>query len=112
MCEVVVKKSSFQQLRTLTPEKLALARLILEDVRAGFPVMEAVRRHPVEAGHVSKSALVAAYHQLVESRRVASGRGIAGSHPPEAGPDALRCDHRHRADQALSMPREVHLLPG
>ena len=62
----MVKKSSFQQLRTLTPEKLALARLILEDVRAGFPVMEAVRRHPVEDGHVSKSALVAAYHQLVE----------------------------------------------
>ncbi len=65
--ETVVKKSSFQQLRALTPEKLALARLILEDVRAGFPVMEAVRRHPVEAGYVNKSALVAAYHQLVES---------------------------------------------
>ncbi len=63
----MVKKSSFQQLRALTPEKLALARLILEDVRGGFPVMEAVRRHPVEAGYVSKSALVAAYHQLLES---------------------------------------------
>ena len=46
---------------------MALARLILEDVRAGFPVMEAVRRHPAQAGHVNKSALVAAYHQLVES---------------------------------------------
>jgi elongator complex protein 3 len=63
----VVKKSTFQQLRTLTPEKLALARLILEDVRNGNPVMEAVRRHPVKTGHVSKSVLVAAYHQLVES---------------------------------------------
>ena len=62
----MVKKSTFQQLRSLTPEKLALARLILVDVRAGFPLMEAVRRHPVEAGYVSKSALVAAYHQLVE----------------------------------------------
>ena len=67
LCVPVVKKSTFQQLRTLTPEKLALARLILDDVRAGFPVMEAVRRHPVEGGYVSKSALVAAYHQLVES---------------------------------------------
>ena len=28
--------------------------------------MEAVRQHPVEAGYVNKSALVAAYHQLVE----------------------------------------------
>ncbi len=63
----MVKKSTFQQLRTPTPEILALARLILEDVRAGLPVMEAVRRHPVETGHVSKSALVAAYRQLVEA---------------------------------------------
>jgi elongator complex protein 3 len=65
-CERVVKKSTFQQLRLLTPEKMSLARLILEDVRLGVPVMEAVRRHPAAAGHVNKSALVAAYHQLVE----------------------------------------------
>ena len=63
----MVKKSTFQQLRTLTPAKLALARLILQDVQAGFPVMEAVRRHPGQAGYINKSALVAAYHQLVES---------------------------------------------
>ena len=62
----MVKKSSFQQLRTLTPEKLILAHQILDDVRAGFPVLEAVRRHPVQDGHVSKSVLVAAYTQLVE----------------------------------------------
>ena len=62
----MVKKSSFQQLRALTPEKLSLARLILDDVRAGLPVMEAVRRHPVADGHVNKSTLVAAYTQLVE----------------------------------------------
>ena len=62
----MVKKSTFQQLRAMTPERLALARLILQDVRAGFPVMEAVRRHPVDAGYVSKSALVAAYHRMVE----------------------------------------------
>jgi elongator complex protein 3 len=66
MCEPVVKKSSFQQLRALTPRKLALARLILDDVRAGFPVMEAVRRHPMADGHINKSTLVAAYNQLVE----------------------------------------------
>jgi elongator complex protein 3 len=63
----VVKKSSFQQLRTLTPEKLALARLIPDDVRAGFTVLEAVRRHPEAAGHVNKSTLVAVYTQLVGS---------------------------------------------
>ncbi|MCJ7584207.1 MAG: tRNA uridine(34) 5-carboxymethylaminomethyl modification radical SAM/GNAT enzyme Elp3 [Anaerolineales bacterium] len=63
----MVKKSTFQQLRTLTPEKLALARLVLDDVRGGRPVAEAVRRHPVKGGHISKSVLVAAYNQLVES---------------------------------------------
>jgi elongator complex protein 3 len=62
----VVKKSSFQQLRTLTPERLTQARLILDDVRSGIQVMEAVRLHPVEDGYVSKSALVAAYYRLVE----------------------------------------------
>jgi len=63
----MVKKSTFQQLRTLTPEKLALARLVLDDVRSGRPVAEAVRRHPVKGGHIGKSVLVAAYNQLVES---------------------------------------------
>ena len=63
----MVKKSTFQELRTLTPEKLTLARLILQDVRAGFSLLEAVRRHPEQAGHVSKSALVAAYYLLVNS---------------------------------------------
>jgi len=63
----VVKKSTFQQLRTLTLGKLTLARLILQDVQAGFSVLEAVRRHPQQDGYISKSALVAAYRQLVES---------------------------------------------
>jgi elongator complex protein 3 len=63
----MVKKSTFQQLRTLTPEKLVLARLVLADVRGGRPVAEAMRRHPVKGGYINKSALVAAYNQLVES---------------------------------------------
>lgn len=63
----MVKKNNFQQLRTLTPEKLALARRVLEEVRGGVPVMEAVRRHPGPDGHVSKPALVAVYNRLVAS---------------------------------------------
>jgi len=63
----VVKKSSFQQSLILTPEKMALARLVLEDVQAGAPALEALRKHPVEEGYLSKFALVAAYNQLVES---------------------------------------------
>jgi len=62
----MVKKQTWTQLRALTPEKLAMARLALEEVRGGMPVADAVRRHPLESGHLSKSALVAAYYQLVE----------------------------------------------
>ena len=63
----MVKKQNWNQLRALTPEIIAVARLALEEVRSGVPVMEAVRRHPLEGGHLSKAALVAAYHQLVEA---------------------------------------------
>jgi elongator complex protein 3 len=61
----MVKKSSFQTLRDPNKKTLALARLIVEDVRQGLPVLDAIRRHPEAAGHVSKSALVAAYQQAV-----------------------------------------------
>jgi elongator complex protein 3 len=62
----MVKKDTWTQLRALTPEILAIARIALEEVRGGMPVADAVRRHPLEGGHLSKSALVAAYYQLVE----------------------------------------------
>ncbi|MBU2611510.1 MAG: tRNA uridine(34) 5-carboxymethylaminomethyl modification radical SAM/GNAT enzyme Elp3 [Chloroflexi bacterium] len=63
----MVKKQNWLESRTLTPEKLALARLVLDEVRDGRPVAEAVRRHPVKGGHINKSTLVAAYSQLVKS---------------------------------------------
>jgi len=65
----MVKKSKFLQLNTLSSEKLDLARRVLEEVRAGTGVMEAIRQHPLEQGHLSKSTLVAVYHQLVESEK-------------------------------------------
>jgi len=68
----MVKKSSWIQQRTLTPEKLAAARLALEDVRGGLPVLDALRRHPLDGSLLSKSALVAAYHQLVEEEETAA----------------------------------------
>jgi elongator complex protein 3 (tRNA carboxymethyluridine synthase) len=63
----MVKKSSFQTLRTPNTETMALANMVLRDVLNGLPVLEAVRRHPTPDGHVSKSALVAAYQQGVEN---------------------------------------------
>jgi elongator complex protein 3 len=54
--------------RQYTPEKLALAREILEDVRAGRKVSKAVRAHPLpEGGYVGKHVLVRAYRELTDA---------------------------------------------
>src|SRR5512139_1485191 len=50
-----------------TPQKLALARRVLEDVRTGHKVIDALRRHPLPGGgYLAKHSLVAAYQDLVE----------------------------------------------
>lgn len=54
--------------RRCTPQKLAHARCILEEVRQGVDVMRAIRRNPLPGvGHISKHVLVQAYQQMVES---------------------------------------------
>jgi elongator complex protein 3 len=54
--------------RKYTPEKLSVAREILEDVRAGQKVSKAVRAHPLpEGGYVGKHLLVHAYRELTEA---------------------------------------------
>jgi elongator complex protein 3 (tRNA carboxymethyluridine synthase) len=52
--------------REYTPEKMALARQILLEVRAGRNVVDALRRHPAKSGYLGKHVLVAAYHELTE----------------------------------------------
>lgn len=52
--------------KALTPEKLSLARLVLDDVRRGVDVMTALRAHPLpDGGLLGKSALVAAYKEMI-----------------------------------------------
>ena len=63
----MVKKANWNAMRSLPPEKMALARAALEDVRRGRPLGAALREHPWNDAPLHKSALVAAYHQLVES---------------------------------------------
>ena len=52
--------------REYTPEKMALARQILLEVRAGRNVLDALRHHPAKSGYLGKHVLVAAYHELTE----------------------------------------------
>jgi elongator complex protein 3 len=61
-------QQSWYEKRKYTPERLELARLVLEEVRAGRSVTESVRRHPLpDGGYVGKHLLVALYRQLTES---------------------------------------------
>ena len=61
-------REEWQKARAYSPEVLQLARLVLEEVRQGRPVDQAVRRRPGPGGgYLPKHALVAAYRALVAS---------------------------------------------
>jgi elongator complex protein 3 len=63
----MVKKPNWNEMRSLPPEKMALARRALEAVRLGKPLAAALRENSWNNAPLHKSALVAAYQQLVES---------------------------------------------
>jgi elongator complex protein 3 len=63
----MVKKLNWSEMRSLPPEKMAQARRALEDVRLGKPLETALRKYSWNDAPLHKSALVAAYQQLVES---------------------------------------------
>jgi elongator complex protein 3 len=52
--------------RNYSPELLAAARVVLEEIRSGREPFRAVRAHPLpEGGYVPKHALIASYYDLV-----------------------------------------------
>jgi elongator complex protein 3 len=54
--------------RQYTSEQLSLARLVLEEIRAGQDVMRSIRRHPLaEGGFLGKHILVHAYQSMVQA---------------------------------------------
>lgn len=62
-----IDDQAWQEQRLYTPEKIALARLALADIRRGRSVTDALRRHPLpDGGYMGKHLLVAAYNSLVE----------------------------------------------
>ena len=67
--EISERRQRWKKFNILTPEKLALAHLVLDEIRAGMDVMKALRAHPLEGGegYLTKAALVAAYNQMVEA---------------------------------------------
>jgi elongator complex protein 3 len=63
-----MEEKLWYKIRRQTPEKMFLARIVLEEVRAGRSVQDALRRNPLpDGGYLGKHMLVAAYNQLTES---------------------------------------------
>jgi elongator complex protein 3 len=62
---------------TITPEKMVLARLVLNEVRAGKGVLDALRAHPqLSGGVLSKAALVAAYIEMINLGELDQDKGL------------------------------------
>jgi elongator complex protein 3 len=60
------KQERWRRDKLLTPEKIALAHTVLDEVRGGRSVLDALRAHPLDKGRVlSKAALVAAYNEMI-----------------------------------------------
>jgi elongator complex protein 3 len=54
--------------RQYTPENLALARKVLEELRLGRKLTDVIRRYPLPGGgYLGKHVLVAAYRELIQS---------------------------------------------
>ena len=67
--EFEAQRKAWWQAKKYTPEKMAAARAALMDVRAGVPVFDAIKLHPLPGkggGYVGKQFLVAAYRLMVE----------------------------------------------
>jgi elongator complex protein 3 len=74
--EISERRQRWKKFNILTPEKLSLAHLVLDEIRAGSEVMRALRTHPLEGGegYLTKAALVAAYNQMVEAGTIEPDR--------------------------------------
>jgi elongator complex protein 3 len=58
-------KESWLAANTLTPDKIALARHVVEDVRRGRNLGDSLRAHALKSGVLGKSFLVAAYNEMI-----------------------------------------------
>ena len=62
------RQEEWVQAHVIKPEWLVLAREVMGEIQAGEPVMDALRRHPLEdGGYLGKYVLVAAYHDMVRA---------------------------------------------
>jgi elongator complex protein 3 len=71
------KKQQWYENKALTPEKIALARLILADVTNGQDMNTVLRAHPLPTGgFVAKSILVAAYNEMIAQGEISPDKEL------------------------------------
>ncbi len=62
------KQQAWVTTHTIKSEWLTLARQVMTEIRSGKPVMDALRKHPLEeGGYLGKYVLVAMYHEMVSA---------------------------------------------
>ncbi len=62
------KQQAWATTHTIKSEWLTLARQVMTEIRSGKPVMDALRKHPLEeGGYLGKYVLVAMYHEMVSA---------------------------------------------
>ncbi|MCA1899739.1 MAG: tRNA uridine(34) 5-carboxymethylaminomethyl modification radical SAM/GNAT enzyme Elp3, partial [Chloroflexi bacterium] len=75
--EVSERRQRWKERKALTPQRAALARLVLEDIRSGKEVLSALRDHPqTGGGYLTKAMLVAAYRQMVKAGEIETDRRL------------------------------------
>jgi elongator complex protein 3 len=74
----MTRRKNWVKSHTYTPEQLAVARQVLDDVRRGVKVSLAVRRHPLPgaSGYVPKHMLVAVYRAMVNQGEIEEDAGL------------------------------------
>lgn len=72
-----MSKETWLQANTLTPDKIALARRVVDEVNRGRDLGDSLRAHALPRGGVlGKSFLVAAYHEMVADGTLAADASL------------------------------------
>ncbi len=75
--ELTDRQTRWKQQKTITPEKLTQARIVLDEVINGANPLDALRDNPMPGGDVlSKAALVAAYNEMTALGELSPDKGL------------------------------------
>ncbi|MBK7456425.1 MAG: hypothetical protein IPJ46_22705 [Anaerolineales bacterium] len=111
--EISERRQRWKKFNILTPEKLALAHIVLDEIREGSDVMRALRTHPLEngEGYLTKAALVAAYNQMVEAGTIKPDQVLLERIRMKPMRTLSGGNDGHCFNQAISVPGQMYLLP-